>query len=146
MLEGFSGPGAPHLVQWLDKSPVLLALGMQQPVEVDGTKDEASHMPDVGTAGARAEEEAEVQGVNAWGGTKWAGKGECYKGDEEMHEMKLGIYADKAATAKKGFETQATIEAIVNQASFIFEMQMHFAFKIATLKMNSLGQCASKAG
>lgn len=99
-------------------------------------------------AGARTEEEAAMKGTSTWGGDKWAGGGKCYKGDSDMHEMKLGIYSDVQANSI-GFtksRTQAIIEAAINQASFVYEMQMNIKLKIGDMRMNfaAFGHCKAR--
>jgi hypothetical protein len=122
------------------KAPPMTVATTTMPAITD--KDD-SHLPRV-KAGpfARPEEEAAMN-TSTWGGDKWAGDGSCYKGDTDMHEMIIGIYTDPQMTALTGSRTQSLVEAAVNQASFVYEMQMHIKFKIGDLKMNNgdFGSC-----
>lgn len=74
---------------------------------------------------------------------KWTGGGKCYKGDTDMHEMKIGIYTDVQAAHQYGSRVQSRIEGALNQASFVYEMQMNIKLKIGDMRMNvaEFGHC-----
>jgi len=87
--------------------------------------------------GARSEEEAKYpKGDPVWKGVRWFGGGQCFKGDDDMHELRMGFYGDYEASRKKGggARVRSIVEAAVNEASFVFEMQMNIKLTIADLQ------------
>eukprot|EP00445_Apocalathium_hangoei_P079696 CAMPEP_0204189480 /NCGR_PEP_ID=MMETSP0361-20130328/58524_1 /ASSEMBLY_ACC=CAM_ASM_000343 /TAXON_ID=268821 /ORGANISM="Scrippsiella Hangoei, Strain SHTV-5" /LENGTH=438 /DNA_ID=CAMNT_0051150169 /DNA_START=18 /DNA_END=1335 /DNA_ORIENTATION=- len=81
---------------------------------------------DGGEVGLEASTVAGRGSVDQW----WPG---CYAGDDRLHVLSLGIVADIAAWDLHRDGLWSKIEAIVSQASFIYERQMNIKLEIAEL-------------
>jgi len=62
-------------------------------------------------------------------GQRWYGGGSCFPGDDSLWEMNIGILVDYKATQEFP-DWQAKIAGIVNEASTIYENQLHIDLKI----------------
>jgi len=98
-------------------------------------KDTADHYPDFPAVG--------------WKGVKWWPG--CYQGDFEMQEFILTMVADKAANdhaIELDANMTAIVESHVNEASWIYEQQMHVRLKIGHLDIDAngstFGECPTK--
>eukprot|EP00927_Polykrikos_kofoidii_P047887 TRINITY_DN4217_c0_g1_i1.p1 TRINITY_DN4217_c0_g1~~TRINITY_DN4217_c0_g1_i1.p1 ORF type:complete len:511 (+),score=59.29 TRINITY_DN4217_c0_g1_i1:191-1534(+) len=161
LLELYKGQDALHVVQLLNLTILRehLANSFSNSKDPVSPENEAVHVPeDVSGDGARSEAlAANAAGTSStgsaaaanWHGTRWFGGGACYPGDDHLHELLVGIYADFASHRYAGSALQGTLESIVNEASFVFEMQMNIILKIGDLGIETdpstpdFGSCPS---
>lgn len=74
-----------------------------------------------------------VAAQTTWKGTKWYPG--CYSGDSKQHVMKIGAVVDVTAFKRWGDGIKGMVEAIIHDASFIYERQFNIALKIEHLKV-----------
>jgi len=70
-----------------------------------------------------------------WGGEAWHPG--CYPGDDRLHELSLDLISDVRASQEQGSSLQDQILEAVNEASFVYEMQLNIVLKVKSLTMYS---------
>eukprot|EP00445_Apocalathium_hangoei_P081313 CAMPEP_0204189202 /NCGR_PEP_ID=MMETSP0361-20130328/58292_1 /ASSEMBLY_ACC=CAM_ASM_000343 /TAXON_ID=268821 /ORGANISM="Scrippsiella Hangoei, Strain SHTV-5" /LENGTH=424 /DNA_ID=CAMNT_0051149855 /DNA_START=12 /DNA_END=1286 /DNA_ORIENTATION=+ len=86
--------------------------------------NDTTQTSDGGEVGREAFTAAAHGSLDQW----WPG---CFAGDDRLHVLSLGIVADKAAWDLNGEGLWSKIEAMVSQASFIYERQLNIRLEIA---------------
>lgn len=153
-----------HLIRWV-AAPQLGAVGAQLGFSLSATQrarddegdkggegDQKPSIEDGGGIGAHIPQDKAGIGPtdpdSGWNGVRWWPG--CYTGDSEMHEFIITIATDKAAKDKmekpskyaanpRPGNLKTTIEYTVNEASWVFERQMHIRLKIGRLDMDTTG-------
>lgn len=79
------------------------------------------------------EAEPRNAGWNSWSGTKWWPG--CYRGDAELHEMKVAAVVDEDAFREHGESTASKLQSMFADTTFVFEHQFNIKVTIGYQKI-----------